>query len=283
MPVKSYKPYTPSRRGMTSADFSELTNKAHEKRLIVGLRKTGGRNNTGTIMVRHIGGGHKRSYRLVDFKRDKFGVPGKIVSIEYDPNRSARICLVNYIDGEKRYILHALGLKPGDSIMSGPAAEIKTGNALPLANIPEGSFVHNIELLPGRGGQMARSAGAQCQLMAKDGPYANIKLPSGEIRLVPRECMATLGQISNIEHDSIVYGKAGRTRHRGERPTVRGGAMNAVDHPLGGGRGKSKGNNHPRSPWNQLSKGYKTRNKRKIWGWMIVQDRRKGKSGGTAT
>ncbi|MBI3547725.1 MAG: 50S ribosomal protein L2 [Elusimicrobia bacterium] len=277
MPVKSYNPYTPSRRHMTSADYSELSKKGPEKSLTVGLRKTGGRNNTGTIMVRHIGGGHKRAYRLIDFKRDKTNIPGKIMSVEYDPNRSARICLVQYADGEKRYVLHAVGVKIGDTIMSGPDVEIKPGNALPLANVPEGSFVHNIELIQGRGGQMARSAGTQCQLMAKDGPYATLKLPSGEIRLVSRDCMATLGQVSNIEHDTINFGKAGRTRHRGERPTVRGGAMNAVDHPLGGGRGKSKGNNHPRSPWNQLSKGYKTRNKKKIWGWMIVQDRRKGK------
>lgn len=277
MPVKTFRPYTPSRRHMTSADYSELTKKGPEKSLTVGIRKTGGRNNTGTIMVRHIGGGHKRAWRQIDFKRDKAGVPGKIMSIEYDPNRSARICLVQYADGEKRYVIHAVGIKVGDTIMSGPNVEIQNGNALPLSNIPEGSFVHAIELIPGRGAQMARSAGAQCQLMAKDGPYATLKLPSGEIRLVPRECMATLGQVSNIEHDTINFGKAGRTRHRGERPTVRGGAMNAVDHPLGGGRGKSKGNNHPRSPWNQLAKGYKTRNRKKIWGWMIVQDRRKGK------
>jgi len=278
MPVKTFKPYTPSRRQMTMADFSWLTKKAPEKSLTVGLRKTGGRNNTGTIMVRHIGGGHKRAYRFIDFKRDKVGVPAKVVSIEYDPNRSARISLVQYADGEKRYILHVVGMKVGDSIASGPDVEIKAGNCMPIQNIPEGSFIHNIELIPGRGGQMVRSAGGQAQLMAKDGPYAQIKLPSGEIRKVPIQCRATLGQISNIEHDTIVYGNAGRTRHKGERPTVRGGAMNAVDHPLGGGRGKSKGNNHPRSPWNQLSKGYKTRNKKKIWGWMIVQDRRKGKS-----
>lgn len=282
MPIKTFKPYTPSRRNMTMADFSWLTKKKPEKSLTRGLRQHGGRNNTGEIMVRHIGGGHKRAYRQIDFKRNKIGVPGKIVSIEYDPNRSARISLVQYADGEKRYILHAIGLKEGDTVMSGPEAEIKVGNALPLANIPEGSFVHNLELIPGRGGQMVRSAGSQAQLMAKDGPYAQIKLPSGEIRKVPIECVATLGQISNIEHDTISYGSAGRTRHMGERPTVRGGAMNAVNHPLGGGRGKSKGNNHPRSPWNQLSKGYKTRNKRKIWGWMIVQDRRKAKIAASA-
>jgi large subunit ribosomal protein L2 len=262
---------------MTSADYSELTKKAPEKSLTKGLRKTGGRNNTGMIMVRHIGGGHKRAYRQIDFKRDNLGVPGKVVSVEYDPNRSSRIALIHYADGDKRYILHTVGLKVGDTVQSGPEAEIKAGNALPLDRIPDGSFVHNIELTPGKGGQMVRSAGSQAQLMGKDGPYATLKLPSGEMRLVPRACMATLGQISNIEHDTINFGKAGRTRHRGERPTVRGGAMNAVDHPLGGGRGKSKGGNHPRSPWNQLSKGLKTRNKKKIWGWMILQDRRKGK------
>ncbi|HAH07636.1 MAG TPA: 50S ribosomal protein L2 [Elusimicrobia bacterium] len=277
MALKSYKPYTPSRRHMTSPDFSGLTKKAPEKSLVKGLRKSGGRNNTGMLMVRHIGGGHKRAYRIVDFKRDKLGVPGKVVSVEYDPNRSARISLIQYADGEKRYILHAEGLKVGETVMSGPDAEIRVGNALPLEKVPDGSFVHNIELVPGRGGQMCRSAGTQAQLMGKDGPFAIIKLPSGEMRLVPRQGMATLGQVSNIEHDTITYGKAGRTRHKGERPTVRGGAMNAVDHPMGGGRGKSKGGNHPQSPWGQLAKGYKTRNKKKVWGWMIIQDRRKGK------
>jgi len=277
MALKIFKPYTPSRRNMTMADYSELTKKAPEKSLTRGLRKSGGRNNTGIVIVRHIGGGHKQAYRQVDFKRDKTGVPGKVASVEYDPNRSARIALVHYADGEKRYMLHPVGLKVGDAVMSGPEAEIKVGNALPLEKIPDGTFVHNIELLPGRGGQMARSAGSQAQLMGKEGLYAMIKLPSGETRIVPRQCMATLGQVSNIEHFSVNYGKAGRTRHMGVKPTVRGGAMNAVDHPSGGGRGKSKGGNHPRSPWGQLAKGFKTRNKRKIWGWMILQDRRKGK------
>ncbi len=276
MPIKTYKPYTPSRRGMSSADYSELTADAPEKSLVSKLKKSGGRNNTGMIMVRHHGGGHKRAYRLIDFKRDKTGIPGKITTIEYDPNRTARICLVQYPDGEKRYILHPVGLKVGDTVSSGPSAEIKPGNALPLINIPEGTFVHNVELIPGKGGQMMRSAGSQAQLMAKDGGYAQIKMPSGEVRMVPDACMATIGQIGNTEHNTISLGKAGRSRHRGIRPTVRGGAMNATDHPLGGGRGKSKGNNHPRSPWNQLSKGYKTRNKKKVWGWMIVSDRRRG-------
>ncbi|MBI5243131.1 MAG: 50S ribosomal protein L2 [Elusimicrobia bacterium] len=277
MAIKTFKPYTPSRRHMTMVDFSELTKKAPEKAKTFGLRKSGGRNNTGMVMVRHIGGGHKRTYRCIDFKRDKIGVPGKVVSIEYDPNRSARISLVHYADGEKRYILHPVGIKVGDTVMSGADAEIRAGNALPLEKIPDGSFIHNIELIPGKGGQMARGAGAQAQLMGKDGPYATIKLPSGEMRLLPRLCMATLGQVSNIEHNSVTYGKAGRTRHMGVKPTVRGTAMNPVDHPSGGGRGKSKGGNHPRSPWGQLAKGFKTRNKKKVWGWMIVQDRRKGK------
>jgi large subunit ribosomal protein L2 len=273
---KAYKPTTPSRRFITTPDFSDLTRSKPEKSLTYGKRKTGGRNNTGMIMVRHIGGGHKRLLRLVDFKRDKIGVPGKVVSIEYDPNRSARISLVHYNDGDKRYILHPIGLKVGDTVQNGPEAEIRLGNALPLHNIPDGTMVHAIEMVPGKGAQMCRSAGTQAQLMAKEGKYALVKVPSGEVRLVPRECMATIGQVSNIEHNSIVLGKAGRKRHLGIRPTVRGGAMNAVDHPLGGGRGKSKGHNHPRSPWNQLSKGLKTRSK-KVWDWMILQDRRKGK------
>ena len=275
--IKIYKPYTPSRRGMSSADFSELTETRPEKSLLAPLKRTGGRNNTGTIMVRHIGGGHKRAYRIVDFKRDKFGIPGKIASIEYDPNRTARICLVQYADGEKRYILHAVGLKVGDTVTSGPGAEIKTGNALPLKNIPEGSFVNNVELLPGKGGQLMRAAGAQAQLMAKDAGYAQLKMTSGEIRLVPEACLATLGQVANTDHNTISLGKAGRSRHRGIRPTVRGGAMNATDHPSGGGRGKSKGGNHPRSPWGQLAKGYKTRSRKKLWGWMIVSDRRRAR------
>ena len=277
MAIKSYKPYTPSRRGMTSADYSELTTDRPEKSLLARLLKKGGRNNTGMLMVRHQGGGHNRAYRIIDFKRDKAGIPGKIATIEYDPNRTARICLVNYVDGEKRYILHPVGLKVGDTIISGPAADIKVGNALPIKNIPEGHFVHNVELLPGKGGQMMRAAGSQAQLMAKDGGYAQLKMPSGEIRMVPDTCMATLGQVSNTDHNTITLGKAGRSRHRGIRPTVRGGAMNATDHPMGGGRGKSKGGNHPKSPWNQLAKGFKTRNRRKIWGWMIVTDRRRAK------
>ncbi len=277
MAIKSFKPYTPSRREMTSADYSELSKVRPEKSLMTELRARGGRNNTGTVMVRHQGGGHKRAYRIIDFKREKAGIPGKVATIEYDPNRSGRISLIHYADGEKRYIVHPVGLKVGDVIVSGPEADIKVGNALPIARIPEGTFIHNIELNPGKGAQMVRSAGSQAQLMAKDAGFAQIKMPSGEIRMVPDACMAVIGQVSNTEHNTINLGKAGRSRHRGIRPTVRGAAMNATDHPLGGGRGKSKGGNHPRSPWNQPSKGYKTRNKRKIWGWMIVSDRRRAK------
>ncbi len=275
MPIKSFRPYTPSRRFMTMSDYSDITKTEPEKSLTFGLRKNGGRNNTGMLMVRHHGGGNKRLYRIIDFKRDKAGVPAKVVAIEYDPNRNARIALLNYKDGEKRYILAPVGVQVGSEIISGTDAPIKPGNALPLCNIPDGTFVHAIEMVPGRGAQFARSAGAQAQIMAKEGNYVLLKMPSGEIRKVLKNCMATIGQVGNVEHNTITYGKAGRKRHLGIRPTVRGGAMNAVDHPLGGGRGHSKGNNVPRSPWNQPSKGLKTRTKSKIWSWMIVQDRRK--------
>lgn len=274
--MKDFRPYTPSRRTITMADFSEITRLKPEKSLTHGLRKTGGRNNTGRMMVRHIGGGHKRAFRKIDFKRDKYNIPAKVASIEYDPNRSARIALLNYADGEKRYILHPQGLKVGDSVMSGPEADIKEGNALPIYAIPEGTFIHAIEIIPHKGAKFVRAAGGQAQLMAKEGPYAQIKMPSGEIRLVARECLATIGQLGNMEHNTITIGNAGRNRHRGIRPTVRGTAMNATDHPHGGGRGHSKGANHPRSPWNQPSKGFKTR-PNKIWDWVIIQDRRKGK------
>ncbi|MBU2573990.1 MAG: 50S ribosomal protein L2 [Elusimicrobia bacterium] len=278
MPVKSFKPYTPSRRAIQVSDFSDITKSSPEKKLTVGMRKHGGRNNTGMVMVRHHGGGHKRKYRAVDFRREKFGVPARVASIEYDPNRNARIALLFYADGEKRYIPAPLGLGVGATVMSGPQAEIKLGNALPLINIPEGASVHAIEMIPGRGAQFVRAAGTQAQLMAKEGDYVLLKMPSGEIRKVLKDCLATIGQVGNIEHNTITLGKAGRKRHLGVKPTVRGAAMNAVDHPLGGGRGHSKGNNVPRSPWNQPSKGFKTRTKRKIWTWMIVQDRRKAKT-----
>jgi large subunit ribosomal protein L2 len=278
MPIKSYRPYTPSRRTLQIADFSEITKTEPEKNLTTGLRKHGGRNNTGMVMVRHHGGGHRRRYRIIDFKREKYGVPAKVAAIEYDPNRNARIALLHYADGEKRYIPAPLGLGVGSAVMSGPKAEIRLGNALPMTNIPDGTFIHAIEMLPGKGAQFVRAAGTQAQLMAKEGDYALVKMPSGEIRKVLKACMATIGQVGNIEHNTITLGKAGRQRHIGVKPTVRGAAMNACDHPLGGGRGHSKGNNVPRSPWNQPSKGFKTRTKSKIWSWMIVQDRRKAKS-----
>ena len=274
--MKSFKPYTPSRRFITVEDFSEITSTTPEKSLVRGMRKKSGRNNFGRIMVRHQGGGHKRLYRLIDFKRDKVGVPGKVVSIEYDPNRSARICLIHYADGEKRYILHPKDLKVGGTIHSGPDAEIQIGNALPLSRIPEGTMLHNIEMVPGLGGQLVRSAGASAQLMAREGRYAHVKMPSGEIRLIPSGCFATIGQVGNVEHENRVLGNAGRSRRLGIRPTVRGTAMNAVDHPHGGGRGRSKGNNQPRSPWNQPSKGFKTRSPRN-WDWMIIAGRNKAK------
>jgi large subunit ribosomal protein L2 len=270
--MKSFKPYTPSRRFITVEDFSDITKTRPEKALVQTLKKNGGRNNTGMIMVRHRGGGHKQLYRLVDFKREKFGVPAKVAAIEYDPNRSARLALLHYKDGEKRYILHPAGLKVGDTVLSGPSAEIKTGNALPLANIPVGSFVHNVELVPTKGGQMVRSAGAAAQILARENGFAQLKMPSGEIRLVSDKCLATIGQVGNTEHENRVLGNAGRTRHLGIRPYVRGTAMNAVDHPHGGGRGRSKGNNQPRSPWNQPAKGYKTRSE-KLHDWMIIRRR----------
>ena len=263
---------------MQMADFSDITKTEPEKRLVTGLRKHGGRNNTGMVMVRHHGGGHRRRFRAIDFKREKFGVPAKVTSIEYDPNRNARIALLVYADGDKRYIPAPLGLGVGSTVMSGPKAEIKMGNALPMANIPDGTFIHAIEMIPGKGAQFVRAAGTQAQLMAKEGDYALVKMPSGELRKVLKNCMATIGQVGNVEHNTITLGKAGRKRHLGIRPTVRGAAMNAVDHPLGRGRGHSKDNNVPRSPWNQPSKGFKTRTKSKIWSWMIVQDRRKAKS-----
>lgn len=275
MPIKAFKPYTPVRRFITVEDFSDVTKQEPEKSLIAPLRKKGGRNNTGMIMVRHKGGGHKRHYRIIDFKRDKLNVPAKVTAIEYDPNRSSRIALLEYADGEKRYIIQPVGLKVGDSVMAGPEAEIQPGNALPLINLPVGTFVHNIEMVPGKGAQMVRSAGTAAQLLAKEGDYAHLRMPSGEIRLVSVHCYATIGQVGNIDHENVTLGSAGRSRHMGIRPTVRGTAMNSVDHPHGGGRGKSKGNNQPRSPWNQPAKGYKTR-PRKVWDWMIV--RRRGKT-----
>ncbi len=277
MPLKEFKPYTPSRRSMTVEDFSWLTKKKPEKHLLRTITKSGGRNNTGQIMVRHIGGRHARRFRVIDFKREKWGIPGRVAAFEYDPNRSARLALIHYIDGEKRYILFPVGLQMGDTIMAGPSAEIKVGNAFPLSSIPEGVVIHNVELVAGKGAQMVRSAGASAQLMAKERGFCQIRLPSGEIRLVPSSCMATIGQVGNVEHENVSWGNAGRSRHMGVRPTVRGTAMNAVDHPHGGGRGRSKGNNQPRSPWNQPAKGFKTRT-RSNTDWLIIRDRREKKA-----
>jgi large subunit ribosomal protein L2 len=276
MPMKSFKPYTPSRRFITVEDFSNLSKVEPEKSLLVRVSKKGGRNNTGEVMVRHQGGGHKRLYRLVDFKRDKLNVPAKVLTIEYDPNRSARISLLQYVDGQKRYILHPEGLNIGDTVVSGSEIEIKVGNSMPISEMPVGSVIHNIEMFPGRGGQLCRSAGSSAQLMAKEGDYSTLKLMSGEIRKVSIRCRATIGRVGNTEHENVVLGNAGRSRRMGIRPTVRGTAMNSVDHPHGGGRGKSKGNNHPSSPWGQPAKGYKTRSK-KVWDWLIVS-RRKSRS-----
>ncbi len=275
MANRAYNPRTPGLRGMTSADFSELTGAKVEKKLLSKLERTGGRNNNGRITTRHIGGGHKKKYRIIDFKRGKKkGVPAKVASIQYDPNRTARIALLHYIDGDKKYILAPKGLKVGDELLASETAEIQPGNALPLKAIPVGTNIHNVELRVGKGGQLARSAGTSIQLMAKEGKYAQIKLPSGEVRKVLLACMATIGEIGNAQHENISYGKAGRRRWLGVRPTVRGMVMNPVDHPHGGGEAKGKGGNHPSSPWGTPAKGYKTR-KNKRTQKFIVRDRRK--------
>jgi len=263
MAIRTFKPTSPGIRQMSASTFEEVTKAIPEKRLLRPANKTGGRNNYGRVTVRFRGGGHKRRYRLVDFKRDKVGVPATVASVEYDPNRSARIALLHYIDGEKRYILAPQGLRIGDRVMSGPEAEIRTGNALALRNIPLGTLVHNVELTRGRGGQLARAAGASVQLMAKEGDYAQLKLKSGEVRMVQLACMATIGQVGNTDHENISIGKAGRMRWMGRRPHVRGVAMNPVDHPHGGGEGKAgQRNPHPVSPWGWPTKGAKTRGKR---------------------
>lgn len=275
MGIKEYKPTTPSRRWITTPDFSEITKDEPEKSLTVALKKSGGRNVYGRVTCRHRGGGHKRRLRLIDFKRDKIDVPGKVIAIEYDPNRSTRIALVQYNDGEKRYILLPEGLKVGDVILTGNEAEIKPGNCLPLKNIPLGTMVHNVELIKGQGGQIVRSAGSSAQLLAKEGRYAHLKLPSGEVRLIHLECFATVGQLGNIDHENISLGKAGRTRWLGIRPTVRGLAMNPHDHPHGGGEGKSgQGNPHPVSPWGMPTKGFKTRKKHKLSDKFIIKRRK---------
>jgi large subunit ribosomal protein L2 len=259
MGLKTYKPTSAGRRFQTTLDFSELTRKAPERSLLVPRKRTGGRNVYGRITSRHIGGGHKRMYRIIDFKRDKRDIPARVASLEYDPNRSAHIALLHYADGEKRYILAPLGLKVGDPVMSGERADIKPGNALPLKNIPLGTLVHNLEMKPGKGGQLIRSAGSAGQLMAREGDYATLKMPSGEVRRIHVNCFATVGQVGNLDHENVSLGKAGRNRWLGRNPRVRGVAMNPVDHPLGGGEGKSSGGRHPVTPWGVPTKGYKTR------------------------
>ena len=269
MAVKRVKPTSPGRRFQTYSTFEEITKSTPEKSLVKILKKSGGRNNNGRITSRRRGGGHKRYYRIIDFKRDKDGIPAKVASIEYDPNRSARIALLHYADGEKRYILAPLKLNVGDEVLSGPDADIKPGNALPLANIPLGTQIHNIELKLGKGGQIVRSAGAYAQLMAKEDRYALVKLPSGEVRMVLLRCKATIGQLGNISHENMDLGKAGRSRWKGRRPKVRGVAMNPVDHPMGGGEGRSSGGRHPCSPWGMPSKGYRTRNNKQTDRYIV--------------
>ncbi len=275
MAIRKLKPNTPGTRYQSISTFDEITRTTPEKSLTVALKKSGGRNNHGRITSRHIGGGHKRRYRIIDFKRNKFDVPAKVFSIEYDPNRSCRIALLHYLDGEKRYILAPDGLKVGDMVKSGSGVEIKTGNAMKLKDIPLGSLIHNVELKPGKGGQLARSAGMSIQLAAKEGKYAQLKLPSGEVRLVSLECMATYGVVGNAEQENISLGKAGRSRWLGKRPKVRGVVMNPVDHPMGGGEGRSSGGGHPVSPWGQPAKGLKTRKKKNQSNKFIIKRRKK--------
>ncbi len=260
MGIKVYKPTSPGRRGMTGLTFEEVTKAEPERSLLVPLRKKGGRNVEGRVTIRHRGGGHKRMYRLIDFRRDKHGIPARVASIEYDPNRSARIALLAYADGEKRYIIAPLGLRVGDTVVSGPNADIRVGNSLPLERIPLGTMIHNIELFPGRGGQLVRAAGTSAQLLAREGDYASVRLPSGEVRLIRKECMATIGQVGNVDHGNIKLGKAGRKRWLGRRPHVRGSAMTPRDHPHGGGEGRTPiGMPGPKSPWGKPTLGKKTR------------------------
>lgn len=274
MGIRSLKPVTPGSRFATRPDFADLTTSTPEKSLTTALRKTGGRNNKGRITMRHRGGGHRRRYRIIDFKRNKFDIPCKVATIEYDPNRSAYIALLHYADGEKRYILAPVGLKVGDELISGENVELKVGNSLSLKNIPAGMMVHNVEMIPGKGGQIVRSAGTVARIMARDDGFVTLKLPSDEIRLIPEKCMATLGQVGNRTHNQVVSGKAGRSRWLGRRPKVRGVAMNPVDHPMGGGEGKSSGGRHPVSPTGVKSKGFKTRKKNKKSSELIVKRRR---------
>ncbi len=273
MPIKTYRPITPTLRFKTTLVNDDITTDKPYKPLVVVKQRTGGRRNAGDLTMRHQGGGHKKMLRLVDFKREKYGVPGKVATIEYDPNRSSRIALIAYADGEKRYIIQPVGLKVGQMIMSGPEADILVGNALPLINIPAGTTVHNVELRPGKGAQMVRSAGASAQLVAKEGEYALLKLPSGETRRVLITCMATIGQVGNTDHENVTIGKAGRNRWKGIRPANRGVSMNPVDHPHGGGEGKTSGGRHPVTPWGQPTRGYKTRNNKRTD--VFIVNRRK--------
>ncbi len=274
MGIKSYNPYTPSRRNMTGSDFAEITKKTPEKSLLAKKSKNAGRNNQGKITVRHQGGGNRQKYRIIDFKRQKDGVAGKVIGIEYDPNRTVNIALISYADGEKAYILAPQGLKDGQTIMNGPDAEVTVGNCLPLSKVPVGTMVHNIELLPGKGGQMVRTAGSAAQLMAKEGKYATLRLPSGEMRMVPLECRASIGVLGNGEHSLVKIGKAGRKRHMGIRPTVRGSVMNPNDHPHGGGEGKAPvGRPGPSTPWGKPAMGLKTRKHKKQSNKLIVRRR----------
>ncbi|QGH32720.1 50S ribosomal protein L2 [Gracilibacillus salitolerans] len=276
MAIKKYKPTSNGRRGMTGSDFAEITTDQPEKTLLAPLSKRGGRNNQGKLTVRHQGGGHKRKYRIIDFKRDKDGIPGKVATIEYDPNRSANIALIHYADGEKRYIIAPKGIQVGQEIVSGPEADIKVGNALPLGDIPVGTIIHNIELKPGRGAQLARSAGSQAQILGREGKYVLVRLSSGEVRLVLSTCRATVGQVGNLEHELISVGKAGRSRWKGKRPTVRGSVMNPNDHPHGGGEGRAPiGRKSPMSPWGKPTLGYKTRQRNKQSDKFIVRKRKK--------
>ena len=274
MGIKKLKPVTPGTRFKSNYTFEEITKSTPERSLTVSLRKSGGRNNLGRITARHIGGGHKRRYRIIDFKRDKHGIPAKVFSIEYDPNRSSRIALLHYADGEKRYIIAPNGLKVGDKVTSGSGSDIAVGNALPLKEMPLGSFVHNVELKPGKGGQLGRSAGSALQLMAREGEFAQLKMPSGEVRMINVNCLATYGMVGNSEHENISLGKAGRTRWLGRRSYVRGVAMNPVDHPMGGGEGKTSGGGHPVSPWGQKAKGLKTRKRKNQSNKYIIKRRK---------
>ncbi len=276
MPIRNYKPTSPGRRGMSVSTFEEITRSKPERSLLRKQISKAGRNNQGRITSRHRGGGVKQRYRIIDFKRNKFGVPAKVFSIEYDPNRSARIALLHYVDGEKRYIIAPNGLKVGDRVMSGPDAEIRVGNALPMKNIPTGTVIHNIELYIGKGGQIVRSAGAAAQLMAKEGDYAQVRLPSGEQRLVNVNCMATIGQVGNLDHENINLGKAGRSRYLGRRPHVRGSVMNPVDHPHGGGEGRAPIGGQPQTPWGQPAMGYRTRHNKRT-DKFIVRRRNAGR------